>query len=30
LTEHISTTIEATRTIAPQLGLDGSLARGVG
>jgi putative nucleotidyltransferase with HDIG domain len=30
LTEHISTTIEAMRTIAPQLGLDGSLARGVG
>jgi len=30
LTEHISTTIEAMRTIAPQLGLDGSFARGVG
>jgi len=30
LTEHISTTIEAMRTIAPQLGLEGSLARGVG
>lgn len=30
LTEHISTTIEAMRTIAPQLGLDGSLAQGVG